>query len=757
MQTEGFMDAWVALRAAGGGRVRTGDLRAALIESGLDVPGDRRLRDLAGQLPTGPDGGELDLQRFSEIMAGDGGLLAMSGLRGDLVVPDFGAFAERVEAVFERVAAIDPVGAPVSPPVSPPRLSVFDDRYVAAQNADYIPALSGVEDGWAVSICTVDGQRISLGDRSRRFSIQSCCKPINYCQALEWFNRESGAPPLESQESVEEKLERLRGRAEARKLNLYEEYERAERRLGVHDFIDCEPSGDPFNAFSFNARGMPCNPLINAGAIMCASLISRGGPTDIELARVQDAWRALAGAESPPMPDTTTAKGESRTGSNNRSIAYKMFAAEAFPAFIRSAQDVESVLDFYFHCCSLMLSPCEMAASAAALANRGICPTTGERVFSASVVKQCLALMLHCGLYDASGRFGRIVGLPAKSGVGGGILLIVPGVMGICTFSPRLDKVGNSLRGLRFIEELLLEYSLHMLDASGEVSRRQRRVTVPEVRSLAEPSHRVVAAAELGDIGAFERLERTADDRAAFLTMLNTEDYDGRRALHLAACGDHLPVVEFLVARGADPLPRDRWGSTPLDDATRLENGEIVGFYERLGAHDPETEVGVARAARVVSEAEVLSARGAFDMSEQPHRSSAIEDLELIWAAARGDIGHLRRAAARGARLLIADYDDRTPLHLACAEGQERVVRFITEYFREVESRNSEEGDSSRLGYFLSWPDRWGRTPLDETYEPSSGRPVAARARCAEVLCDAGAFRGEENRDPPAGAVIQGD
>lgn len=750
MQTDGFIDAFIALRAAGAGRVTTADVRRALVESGLDLATDPRLRDLATQIPAGQSADELDLPRFSAMMAGDGGLLAMNGLRGELAIPDFAAFSGRVGRIFDEVARIDPVGAPVAGPVDPPRLAVFDEQYPAAQNADYIPALSNADDGWAVSICTVDGQRVSFGDHGRRFSIQSCCKPVNYCQALETFNRVSGESVGDSQESDTGKMERLRGRAAARKVNRFDEFERSESRLGVHDYIDCEPSGQAFNAFSFNRRSMPYNPMINAGAIMCAALVSRGGPTDIELEQIQSVWQKLAGARTTPVPDTTTAKGESRTGANNRSIAYKLFASEAFPAFIRSAQDVENVLDFYFHCCSLMLDPVEMGSVAATLANRGICPTTGERVFAASVVKQCLASMLHCGLYDSSGRFGRIVGLPAKSGVGGGIMLVVPGVMGVCTFSPRLDKVGNSLRGLRFIEALLNEYSLHMLDASNEFSAAERRVTMAEVRRFAQPAQLAIAAAELGDVGAFERFERIADDGKTLRKFLDTPDYDGRRALHLAACGNHRALVEFLVRHGAEPLPRDRWGSTPLDDARRLGHNEVVAYYEQLGLFSGNDADAWDSAGHTASPVDLALARGEFDAGEHPHRSSAIEDLELIWAAARGDVGQLRRSATRGCRLLVADYDDRTPLHLACAEGQEAAVVFIVEYFREVCVRQSSAGQASRLGQYLSWPDRWGRSPLDEARSQTHPRPDAGR-RCAELLEEAGAF-GVASRTVSAGA-----
>ena len=140
----------------------------------------------------------------------------------------------------------------------------------------------------------------------------------NYCQALETFNR----PNIDTigieggSESPEDKQRRLEMRGEARKDESFDDIARLESRLGVHDFVDCEPSGQPFNEFSFNHFGMPFNILINAGAIMCSALVSGGRSRDICMPEIQEVWRRVAGASTRPSYDPETAEGEKRTGSN---------------------------------------------------------------------------------------------------------------------------------------------------------------------------------------------------------------------------------------------------------------------------------------------------------------------------------------------------------------------------------------------------------------------------------------------------------
>jgi glutaminase len=148
---------------------------------------------------------------------------------------------------------------------------------------------------------------------------------------------------------------------------------------------------------------------------------------------------------------------ERNTADTNHALAYLMKSAGAFPKGV----DIKKVLEFYFQNCSLQCNTDAMSIIAATLANGGVCPLTNERVLQTKTVKDVLSIMNSCGMYDYSGEFAFRVGLPAKSGVSGAIMIIVPGVMGICTLSPKLDIYGNSSKGVQFCQSISEKYALH--------------------------------------------------------------------------------------------------------------------------------------------------------------------------------------------------------------------------------------------------------------------------------------------------------
>merc|ERR1711871_437973 len=218
---------------------------------------------------------------------------------------------------------------------------------------------------------------------------------------------------------------------------------------------------------------------------------------------------------------------------------------------------VQETLDLFFMANSIEMDAEALSVVAGTLANNGVCPTTNKRVFSAPAVRNCLSMMSSCGLGDFSGEFAFHVGLPGKSSRSGFTLLVVPGVLGICVWSPLLDKAGNSVRGVRFAQELVSRFSFHAFENGT---------------GLCDPT---------GDLTQIRRLKAEGLD-------LTVGDYDARTALHLAATEGQHKVVKYLLAQfktvdlacsdddGKLVLKKDRWGRTPLDDARRNEHEQVV-------------------------------------------------------------------------------------------------------------------------------------------------------------------------------------
>jgi glutaminase len=282
--------------------------------------------------------------------------------------------------------------------------------------ATYIPELSKANpDEFAICIATVDGQVYSVGDWNCEFTIQSVCKPFAYQMALEKLGRE---------------------------------------RILAH--VGVEPSGDAFNSIELDPRTMrPFNPMVNAGAIAVASLIKQ----DSQPAGVREFVEKMGRAAGRRLEiDSAVLASELTTGNRNRAIAYLMLN------FGGIDDDVNHTLHQYFSQCSLLVSCRDLAIMAATLANMGTNPVTREPVFNFEFIKDVLAVMFTCGLYDHAGEWAYSVGLPAKSGVGGGLLAVVNRQLGIAVYSPRLDSKGNSVRGILVCRDLASRLGLHAFE-----------------------------------------------------------------------------------------------------------------------------------------------------------------------------------------------------------------------------------------------------------------------------------------------------
>jgi len=223
-------------------------------------------------------------------------------------------------------------------------------------------------------------------------------------------------------------------------------------RARVHDHVGYEPSGRAYNEFVLNINGLPHNPLINAGAIMVASLIKPKHEPSQRFEHILKIITKMGGNLPGISFDNSTYLSEKRHADRNISLAHYMRENRAFVGY-PTTSEIGEHMDLYFQACSVSINSKVGAVMAATMANSGICPITEERVIASSVVKDCLSIMYTCGMYEASGLFSFHVGLPAKSGVSGCILLCVPRVGGFCIWSPRLDGTGNSTRAIQFALE----------------------------------------------------------------------------------------------------------------------------------------------------------------------------------------------------------------------------------------------------------------------------------------------------------------
>lgn len=284
--------------------------------------------------------------------------------------------------------------------------------------AAYIPELAAADpDRFALCLATVDGRVYQVGEAEHRYSIQSISKPFTYALGLH-----------------DQGLE-----AVARK-------------------VDVEPSGDAFNEISVSAdTGRPKNPMINAGAITASSLVA-GDNGDERFARALDWFGRFAGREL--ELDEAVYSSELGSAHRNRAIAHML------REFGILEGDPEEVLDQYVRQCSVSVDTRDLALMAATLANGGRQPRTGEQVLEPELVEHVLSVMTTCGMYDAAGDWVTAVGIPAKSGVSGGIMGVLPGQVGLAIFSPRLDAHGNSAQGVALFEQLSTDMELHLMHVS---------------------------------------------------------------------------------------------------------------------------------------------------------------------------------------------------------------------------------------------------------------------------------------------------
>jgi len=491
-------------------------------DSGIKIKNDIRFKKMFNYLKE-KDGYKnnikLNLNDFSNAIC-ESSVLIRKIFTDNMIIPDFKNFTKHINNIYNKVLNNN-----------------------NGKNASYIPELEKVNsDLFGISICTIDGQRYDIGDTEHGFCLQSCSKPISYLIAVE----ENGF-----------------------------DY--------VHQCIGCEPSGVEFNKPILKKiskeKSIPHNPMINAGAIMSCSMIQTKKTLSEKFNKIMNIYNKLA-ANTKIGFQNAVYLSEKNHSDRNMCLGFMMKERKSFHDNIKSRNDLLEVLDFYFQTCSIEYSCEQLSILAGTLANGGINPITNEKIFNSDNVKNCLSLMNSCGMYDYSGEWAFKVGIPAKSGVGGGIFLVIPGKLGIATFSPRIDKNGNSVKGIDFAIELTKIFDFHQYDNNLPGISHKINPTETEKKSKQNNLMTLLFAAYEGDLEEIKKLRTQNFDLLSY-------DYNKRNALHISASEGKYNVLKYLIdycnKYGLyDHINnKDKWDRTPLDDAINSKCKMCIKLLEK--------------------------------------------------------------------------------------------------------------------------------------------------------------------------------
>lgn len=378
--------------------------------------------------------------------------------------------------------------------------------------ADYIPELATVDpSSFGLSLEMTDGYVYESGDSAVEFSIQSISKPFTYALALDEVGQDA-----------------------------------VDAKIGV------EPSGEPFNEISVDDQTKkPKNAMINAGAIAAVSLVPGANPHE-RFSRLLDFYSACAGRALDVDEDIY--QSEKASGSRNRAIAYML------QSFGVLDDDPDEVLDVYFRQCAIKVTSTDLACMASTLAGGGVNHRTGVRVVSPAVVQRTLSVMMTCGMYDATGVWVTTVGMPAKSGVGGGIIAVLPSQLGIGVYSPPLGANGNSIRGVLACQSLSAQLGLHFLSVT-----RESRATIRATHEVADGVRVYELHGDLLFAGAEQALRIVEQDGdgvdVAILDLSRVDDINDVARRMLIGMREALNKVGkegFLVDPDRRVIPADR-------------------------------------------------------------------------------------------------------------------------------------------------------------------------------------------------------
>eukprot|EP00039_Didymoeca_costata_P013278 m.199349 g.199349 ORF g.199349 m.199349 type:complete len:568 (-) comp15726_c1_seq2:2175-3878(-) len=472
-----------------------------LAERGL-MPDDPRLAKMFEKLSTMPlDESSNTLKALARVAAFGGNLVA-DALGSRLSIPDFTMFQKNMRIMFEDLREENS--------------GVLSNRPPALQFADPTK--------FAVSVCTIDGQRFSLGDYDHMFTLQSLASPFIYGAILE---------------------------------------DRGENY--IYSRVGREPSGLKYDAIELKntnstddklPKAKPHNPLINAGAILCTSLLNSTQNVPTRLKTFHGLWADVCAREKAEVScDTVVMLSERSTSSRSRALAYMLRENNC----LDKTKPVEETLELFFSINSTMSCSDDLAVAAATLANAGVNPLHGNRVFSEESVRMMTSVLLSCGMYDASGEWAFSIGVPAKASASGALMLVIPGICGIAIYSPLLNEKRVSVRGLALAQEISKSFATHHLEKLSPVVHKNSLKTRWTHQHCKADCELLTAAAAGDDLTLCLLISRGGN--------INTKDYDSRTPLHLAAAEGRLSTVSILLKQNANPILKDRWGKLPVESA----------------------------------------------------------------------------------------------------------------------------------------------------------------------------------------------
>lgn len=486
------------------GQILREDVLETLRAKGI-LEDDLRIRETVKNLKA-YDARQISAKNFREII-GQNVMIAEKALAGGLVIPDFKNFCSFIVNMHNRTL-LNKVG----------------------KVSDHTPVLKAVNpEQFAISVCTVDGQRFSIGDSTTPFLMQGITKAITYCIILEELKEEE-----------------------------------------VRKHIGREQETRVFDGLMLNKEGLPHNAFDDAGALVGVSLIEPHKPVDVRRKIVLDVLKAMSGGAGIAINEQAYSA-EKNFANKYSALTYFMQEKKLFP----KGADFMSHLDLFLQCLSMEVTTDSLAAIAATLAGAGICPLSGQAVFKPITVRNCLSTLYFCGMGAEGGDFSFTVGLPAIGGKSGGMMVVIPNVMGIAVWSPRVNDFENSARGMDFCHKLIEQFNFHPYDSTV----RSLTKTDPRLIKNTEKMRGTMAAVDAASRGELHELKRLAANGVD----LNEGDYDLRTPMHLAAAEGHAEAINYFISLKLDLSPKDRWGGTPMRDAENGNHREIIALLQKNG------------------------------------------------------------------------------------------------------------------------------------------------------------------------------